>query len=88
MLPEPLTCCVCGGPHHPEDCARARKFIRECQNTRISPPPPPPPPPPYRRPDHDYICAVLRNAMMVIDELDKASMLRHHQLNYERTLGR
>lgn len=45
MFPEPLACCVCGGDHHAMQCVRARRFIVECQNARISPPPELPPEP-------------------------------------------
>jgi hypothetical protein len=44
-IPSPaMTCCVCGGPHHPDDCARAQEYVRQCLEARTSPPPPRPVP--------------------------------------------
>jgi hypothetical protein len=85
-----LTCCVCGGEHHPLNCARAQKYMRQCTNTRISAPPPGAAAPvePYRRTDHDWICKVLREAMLDIDVADAAAAYRHHRLNWERHLAR
>jgi hypothetical protein len=37
MMPERLTCCVCGGPHHALDCALARQYMAECLKPGISP---------------------------------------------------